>query len=257
MFFSRATINDKRQDAEINEIQTIREGDEALRSQFIKKHTNYILSMANKIKGRYIQIENDEEYPIALDAFNRAIDCYDPEKGASFLTFAGILIRRAIIDLYRKNNTIQEIAISQLKNEEDSRSDREMGDLQEPGNVEQIIRSQEDRFNLRQEITIYKALLMEYSIDFDTLVNVSPKQDAVRRKMIRLAKSLSEDPATRAFIQRRKILPLKKIEGKVSCSRKTLERHRKYILANFILINSDLDYLKDYIKDVLQEGEES
>ncbi len=257
MFFSKAASRDRRQDADIDEIQAIREWNEALRSQFIKKHTNYILGIANKIKGRYIQIENDEEYPIALDAFNRAIDCYDPDKGASFLTFAGILIRRAIVDLYRKNSTIQEIAISQLKNEEDSSSNREIDELLEPGNVEEIIRLQEDQFNLRQEITIYKALLMEYSIDFNTLVNVSPKHDAVRRDMIQLAKSLSEDPDTKAFIQHRKVLPLKKIESKVSRSRKTLERHRRYILASFILINSDLDYLKDYIKDVLREGEES
>ena len=257
MFFSKAALRDRHQDANINEIQAIREGNEALRSQFIKKHTNYILSIANKIKGKYIQIENDEEYPIALDAFNRAIDCYNPDKGASFLTFAGILIRKAIVDLYRKNSTIQEIAISQLKNEKDSSSDREIGELQELGNVERIIRLQEDHFNLRQEITIYKGLLIEYSIDFNTLVNVSPKRDAVRREMIRLAKSLSEDPAAKAFIQHRKVLPLKNIESKVSCSRKTLERHRRYILANFILINSDLDYLKEYIKDILQEGEES
>ena len=105
MFFSKAASRDRRQDAEIDEIQAIREGDEALRSQFIKKHTNYILSIANKIKGRYIQIENDEEYPIALDAFNRAIDCYDPDKGASFLTFAGMLIRRAITTCFKGGYT--------------------------------------------------------------------------------------------------------------------------------------------------------
>ena len=97
---------------------------------------------------------------------------------------------------------------------------------------------------------------MEYSIDFDTLVYVSPKHAAVRRRMIQLAKKLSEDSFASAYIIKRKALPMKEIENRVDFSRKTLERHRKYILANFILINSDLDCLKDYIKDVLQEGDE-
>ena len=251
VFSFKAASNDTCQDAVFDEIKAIREGNEALRSQFIERYANYILSTASRVKGRYIQIENDEEYPIALGAFNRAIDCYDPDRGASFFTFAGLLIRRAIIDLYKKNSTVREIAVSQLKEEEDDYGERE------PGNVEQTICFQEDQFNLQQEITIYKALLMEYSIDFNVLVSVSPKHAGVRRRMIRLAKKLTEDSYTRDFIKKRKALPLKDIENRVDFSRKTLERHRKYILANFILINSDLDYLKDYIKDVLQEGEKA
>jgi RNA polymerase sigma factor len=73
--------------------------------------------------------------------------------------------------------------------------------------------------------------------------------------MIMLAKMLSEEMDLKASIIKKKTLPLKEMESRLDYSRKTLERHRKYILANFILINSDLDYLKEYIKDVLQGGE--
>ncbi|HHY81834.1 MAG TPA: RNA polymerase sigma-I factor [Clostridiales bacterium] len=252
VFSVKAALKDTDQDAVIDEIKAIREGNEALRNQFIERYINFILSTASRIKGRYIQIENDEEYPIALSAFNRAIDCYDPDKGTSFFTFAGLLIQRAIIDLYKKNSTVREISTSQLREEEDACGQDEYC---EPENVEQAIRFQEDSFNLQQEITIYKALLTEYSIDFNLLVSATPKHAGVRRRMIRLAKMLSEDSTARAYITKRKCLPLKDIESKVDFSRKTLERHRKYILANFILINSDLDYMKDYIKDILQEGE--
>ncbi len=254
VFSFKAALRDTSQDAVLDDIRAIREGNKALRSQFIEKYSNYILSTASRVKGGYIHIENDEEYPIALSAFNRAIDCYDVNRGATFFTFAGLLIKRAIIDLYKKNSTIREISVSQLAKEEDS--SRNKG-FQMPEDVEKTISFQEERFNLRQEITIYKALLMEYSIDFDSLVSASPKHAAVRRRMIQLAKKLSEDSFTRAYIIKRKALPLKYIENNVDFSRKTVERHRKYILANFILINSDLDYLKDYIKDALQEGEEA
>ncbi|HHU79532.1 MAG: RNA polymerase subunit sigma [Caldicoprobacterales bacterium] len=238
VFPFRAALKDRGRDAVLDDIRAIREGNKALRSQFIEKYSNYILSTASRVKGRYIHIENDEEYPIALSAFNRAIDCYDADKGASFFTFAGLLIKRDIIDLYKKNSAIREISVSQLVEEEDG--SRNSG-LRIPEDVEKTISFQEERFNLRQEITIYRTLLMEYSIDFDSLVSASPKQAAARRRMIQLAKKLSEDSSASAYIIKRKALPLKEIEGRADFSRKTLERHRKYILANFILINSDLD----------------
>ena len=101
------------------------------------------------------------------------------------------MIKRDIIDLYKKNSAIREISVSQLVEEEDG--SRNSG-LRIPEDVEKTISFQEERFNLRQEITIYRTLLMEYSIDFDSLVSASPKQAAARRRMIQLAKKLSEDP---------------------------------------------------------------
>jgi len=233
-----------------DELASIQRGDEVLRNQFIEKYTYYIISVASRIKGRYIQIENDEEFPIALGAFNRAIDLYDPTKGASFFTFAGLLIKRDIIDFYKKNSTVLEIPMSQLKGENDD-PDREAGSPND------MMRIQEDQFNLQQEIAIYKTLLKEYAIDFHTLASASPKHAGARRRMIILAKKLSEDCSIKSSIIREKTLPLKEIDGWMNLSRKTLERHRKYILANFILINSDLEYMKNYIKDILQEGEDA
>jgi len=50
----------------------------------------------------------------------------------------------------------------------------------------------------------------------------------------------------------KKRLPLKQLETKVRASRKTLERHRKYIIAMCIVLLNEYVYLKEYIK--LGEG---
>lgn len=249
VFSFKAALTEKKLKDILDEIMDIQKGNEVLRNQFIEKYSNYIVSMASRVKGNYVQIENDEEYSVALNAFNRAVDLYNPDRGASFFTFAGLLIKRDIIDLYKKNSSLKEIPISHLNNEDNDRSEYD------PRNTEDTIRCQEDQFNLQQEINIYKTLLKEYAIDFNTLASVSPKHAEVRRKMIMLAKMLSEEMDLKASIIKKKTLPLKEMESRLDYSRKTLERHRKYILANFILINSDLDYLKEYIKDVLQGGE--
>lgn len=255
VFSFRTALSDTCQDAVLDEIRAIREGNMALRSQFIKKYSNFILSMASKVKGRYIEVENDEEYSIALAAFDRAIDCFHQGKGATFLAFAALLIKRDIIDLYRKNGAIREIAVSQLKDKENDTRDSLSSSIMD--DAERVIHIQEEQFNLKQEITIYKALLSEYSIDFSVLISATPKQVTARRSMIRVAKVLSEDPFLSACTQNQKSLPMKDLESRVDISRRTLQRHRLYILASFILFTSDLDYLKDYIKNVLQEGEEA
>lgn len=246
--FSRA-LTDKEQDTILDEITAIQKGDHKLRSLFIERHINYIASTAGRVKGGFIEKENDEEYPVALSAFNKAIDSYDPDRGASFFTFAGLLIKRDIIDLYRKSSRVQEIPMSQFQREDDD-SEREWGC------DDSSIRLQEDEFNLKQEISIYKTLLQEYAIDFSALASVSPKHSGVRQRMIRLANKLSEDKGARSHIINRKSLPLKEMEAWAGVSRKTLERHRKYILANFILVNSDLEYLKEFLKVALQGGED-
>ncbi|WP_416145023.1 hypothetical protein [Planococcus koreensis] len=53
------------------------------------------------------------------------------------------------------------------------------------------------------------------------------------------------------YLTDKKKLPIKDIEKLVRVSRKTLERNRKYIIAMAILIDSELHYLKDYLKERL------
>jgi len=247
LFSFRASSEDSG-DALLKELEAARQND-ALRSRFIDRYTNYIASVAGRVKGSYIHIENDEEYALALGAFNRALDTYDPDKGASFLAYAGLLIKRELIDFYRRSRREREIPVSQLREDDDPEF--------EPGRVEDIICRQEEEFNLRQEIGIYKALLEEYSLTFSQLAAASPRHADVRKRMLMVARRLAEDPAARSSIIKKKTLPLKEMEAWSGLSRKTLERHRKYILASFILINSDLVYLRDYIKDCLQSGDQA
>lgn len=222
VFSFKAALTEKKVKDISDEITAIQKGNEVLRNQFIEKYTNYIVSIASRVKGTYVQIENDEEYSVALNAFNRAIDLYNSDRGASFFTFAGLLIKRDIIDLYRKNNRLKEIPISHLKDEDKEHSEYELIDM------DLMIRRQEDQFNLQQEINIYKTLLKEYAIDFNALVSASPKRAEARRKMIGIAKKLSEEIDLKTSIIKRKTLPLKEMENWVDFSRKTLERHRKY-----------------------------
>lgn len=72
---------------------------ETLRNNFISVNNNFILGTACKAAGHFVT-ESDDEYSVALIAFNEAIDSYDEEKG-NFHSFAALVIRRRIYDYIR------------------------------------------------------------------------------------------------------------------------------------------------------------
>lgn len=227
-------FREKEYDSSIDEeIIKIKAGDNELRNSFIESYRNFILSAASRVKGTYIDVKNDDEYSISLMAFNKAIDIYSKEKG-SFFNFAQLLIKRSLIDYYRKSSKLIEDKIDFPENKE----------------AEREFNKSCDAFILRQEIGILKALLKEYGIDFQELSRVSPKHKDTRRNILKLCKSIYEDSKLLNEIIEKKMLPIIKIMEISDFSRKTLEKHRKYIISNVLLLSSDLDYIKEYIKDI-------
>ena len=57
----------------------------------IEKYMAFLIKTVSSFTGRYISIENDEEFEIALLAFTEAIEKYQTEKGV-FLAFAKLVI---------------------------------------------------------------------------------------------------------------------------------------------------------------------
>lgn len=50
----------------------------------IEKYMAFLIKTVSSFTGRYISIENDEEFEIALLAFTEAIEKYQPEKRCIF-----------------------------------------------------------------------------------------------------------------------------------------------------------------------------
>ena len=70
------------------------------RELFIKTHIPFIIYTTSSVIGRYISVENDEAYSVALEGFNQAIDTYKPEV-SKFETYATTVIKNKIIDFLR------------------------------------------------------------------------------------------------------------------------------------------------------------
>ena len=95
-------------------------GDMAAADLFISDYLPFIKSEVVKVMKRPLDINQDDEYSIAMIAFHEAINGYSKTRG-SFLNYASMLIRNRIIDYWRKNNRHRNVvSLNTPANDDDS-----------------------------------------------------------------------------------------------------------------------------------------
>ena len=87
---------------EIDEIVIKAQKDKAIYEKLIIENEFFIISTTSKATNKYIN-KSDDEWSIALNAFNEAVNSYNMDKG-SFYSFAELVIKRRIIDYLRKES---------------------------------------------------------------------------------------------------------------------------------------------------------
>lgn len=90
-------------------------------------------------------------------------------------------------------------------------------------------------------------LLSLYNITLDDLVKQSPKHSDTRKIATKIAYTICKNEKLLEYLKNRKNLPIKDLISILKVSRKTIEKHRKYIIALVIIISEDLPLLKQYI----------
>lgn len=239
-------LKKRKNNLDINEtLAKIKSGFENHRNELIHNHKPFILKEISKVCKRFIR-EEDEEFSIGLLAFNEAIDNFDCDKGSSFYSLARMIIRNRIIDYIRKeskHNTNLSFDLT-IENEEGFENLSEI-------KVSTIQHIKDEESNIRkEEILDYTLKLKEFGISFQDLVDISPKHKDARFNIIKISKILHDNVEIRESILNSKRLPIKDILKLVDCSKKTIERNRKYLIAIFIIIDGDYVFLKEYLMGV-------
>lgn len=232
----------------------IQEGDLRLRNQFITDYQPYVAKVTSRFCKRYVDPARDDEFSIALGAFNEAVNQFSPQAGRSFLGFAEQVIRRRLIDYVRKEQRFsQQIPYSmfEVEDEEDN--------VVNPVEIHQAIEQYEKQKGMeerRSEILDLNRCLADFGIQFADLVDASPKHDDSRQALFGIGRQLSEDSELMRTMLSKRMLPIKELLDMVEVSRKTLERNRKFIIAVALIYNGPYPYLRDYlhIKDDAVEG---
>lgn len=194
--------------------------------EFIISQEGFIIKTATRITKRFVS-KSDDEWSIALSAYLEAIEKYDIEKG-SFVPFAEMIIRSRLIDWFRANGKFSpEVHIE---------------DNQEKGII------QDDAENLRLEIEALGDTLREYGFSFMDIVKHSPKAEKTKMACKIVINYIIDNPIILTELQSSLLLPIKIIEKNSGVPRKTIERHRKYIIVAVEILVGDYPYLSEYLR---------
>ena len=226
-------------------ISAAQNGDVRARERILRDYRPFYLRVASGTCRKYLVLGRDDEASIAMIAFNEAIDSFSSQGGASFLSFAEIVIKRRLVDFFRRQSRkTDEIPLSSFESEDYEESVIQKIESKQAHAVLQIQEETEER---REEIFRLDQLLSHYGVRFSELVRISPKHQDARDRALAVARILVNEPELLAHLTKKKSLPLKELEKRVKVSRKTLERQRKYIIALTLVLIGDFCHLQEYL----------
>lgn len=228
-------------------VQAAQDGDTDSRERLIAACIPMVLRTGSRLCGRYLQVGRDDEVSVGLIALNEAVNHWRRGSGASFPAFAEMVVRRRLIDHFRREVARHETPFSEFDQADDE------GEVFNPVEVavaldaERERREGEDR---RAEIARFQELLRQYGITLRDLVRLSPRHSDARARAVAVARAIAENPGWVEFLRRSRGLPLREIERQpeLGVSRKTIERQRKFIIAVALILIEGLETLKVYLE---------
>lgn len=215
--------------------------------ELIRQYIPFIRAEASKFLGK-LCTEQDDAYSIAMIAFHEAILGYSRERGA-FLNYAAMLIRNRLIDEYRREKRHQGHLSLDAQDEDEDRT-----------LLDQVADSRdhyEESHNLeatQQEIAELSAVMAQFGVTFSDVAEHTPKQDRTMEVCLAAIHYGMAQPELLEELLRTKKLPLTQLVKGSGGERKTLERHRKYILAMLLIQTNGYEIIRGHLRHVWKKG---
>ena len=226
-----------------------------LKENFIRDSEQTILKIASKVSGKYIT-RSDDEWSVALLAFDKAIDTYSKDKG-DFQSYAGVLVKRALIDHFRSGKRFQnEIPVSHevLAGEGDPEENSEVHRaVSRDSSDEQDVLDRE--WNLKDEILEVNKILNGYGFSFRDLIKCSPKAKKTKTECARAITCILDNEEILSTVIEYRRLPIREITEETGVKNKLLDRYRRYIIMAVVILNGEYPLLADYLQYVRKEGD--
>ncbi|MBE6949215.1 MAG: sigma-70 family RNA polymerase sigma factor [Ruminococcaceae bacterium] len=208
----------------------------------IKAYIPFIKNEASKYMSRPCT-DQDDEFSIAMIAFHEAIQGYFRERGA-FLSYASLIIRSRLIDYSRKEMRHQgHLSLDDSGDDEDNNTlhgylaDKK-DEYTELANLEAT----------KQEIQELSDVMVDFGISLMDVTDNSPKQQRTLEACRKAVQYGIDNPAILDEMLRTRKLPLSKLVKGSGVERKTLERHRKYVLAMLIIQTNGYEIIRGHLR---------
>ena len=184
----------------------------------------------------------DDELGIAMLAFYEAVLSYEKYKG-TFLKYASTAIRRRLIDNYRREKRHR----GQISLYEGSDSDDDRGLIDTLGEKESNIAKREAQLATKHEIDEFSAQLTRLGVELSDVADNCPKQERTFRACLSALEYAKKNPALLDELVTTGRLPIAELSRGSGVERKTLERHRKYLVAIMVAYTNGYEIIRGHL----------
>lgn len=199
----------------------------------VEHHMAFLIRTVSHLTGKYVSIENDEEFSIALLAFSEAVSKYEEERG-NFLGFAKLVIESRLKTYFEKKKkeaaevsleAMQEEGLDFAEEEKEERSD-----------------------SLHEEILQYREELLLFGLTLEILADHAPKHKDTRKTAVAVAETASEDEEIVEDTYQKKRLPIRRVANLAKVTEKIVKGSKVFILAVMIIFVKQFPELVYWIK---------
>lgn len=211
---------------------------------FIEQYLPFIRSETAKFTARPAH-ETEDELSIAMFAFYEAMMAYRSDKGA-FFPLAAVAIRNRLTDHVRRNRRHKSaLSLDAPQSGEDARA---LAETVADGT--DAVCAYHDRAAAQQEIEEFSASLSTFSLSLTEVAENCPQQErTLHACMAAVDYAKTQPPLLEQLLSTGK-LPIAALARGSGVSRKTLERHRKYLVAALLAYTNGFDILRGHLQAV-------
>ena len=209
----------------------------------IRQYMGFIRSETVKFTRAQLEDGHEDELSIAMLAFYEAILAYERARGA-FLPFAARAIRNRLIDHYRTEKRRGTPISLDLPagGEEDGRT--LLDTLPDAADHAEDYTS---RTASRQEIQEFSEKLSQFGITFPDVADNCPKQGRTLAACRRVLDFARDNPALLHRLEESGKLPMAELAQGSGVEKKTLERHRKYLVAILLAFTNGYEIIRGHL----------
>ena len=214
--------------------------------QLVRQYLPFIKAETAKFIHRFPVEGEDDELGIAMFAFHEAVLRYETPRGA-FLQYAALHIRHRLIDYMRKEKR-HAGGVSLDYYDPDEEDSRTMLDRLGDGHNE--LARREDLSAAQSEIGEFAAQLSEFGLSLSDIAENCPKQKRTLSACHQALECAKENPELLEKLLATKRLPVGHLVQLSGLDRKTLERHRKYLVAIFLAYTNGFEIIRGHLQQM-------
>ena len=215
-----------------------------------KRYARHFVQLA---VGSYIPVEGqDDELGIAMFAFHEAAMAYQSGRG-SFLKLAAAAIRNRLID-YQRMEQRHAGHISLDQTVDGDAEGRTLLETIDTGHDE--IAHRQELGAAQEEIMQFARELAQYGLRLTDIAENCPKQERTLAACHRVLSCAREHPAYLEQLTATGKLPIAVLSAESGVDRKTMERHRKYLVALLLAFTNGFEIIRGHLRQMARPVKE-